>query len=260
MTQTERGPLIEALALTKRIGPDRLALDRLSFLVQAGELYCLLGAQGAGKTTAVNLLLGFARPTSGHARLAGFDPIDRPVDVKQHVSLVSIRSSLYPGMSARQNVEFFTTLGTGRSAPRPAIVDAMRQFGIAERHFETRVAALPQESRLFLWLAITFLRDTPILILDEPSSGLDSRASADLQEYLLDFKRRGKALLLATTDMFLASQVSDRIGILKQGQKIAEQTGSQMLGSSLNELYFDYTGRPPRNDSPARGATHATGG
>lgn len=260
MQTTERGPQIEAIALTKRVGPDRFAVDRLSFLVEAGELYCLLGAQGAGKTTAINLLVGLTRPTSGHARVAGFDPFVRPVDVKQQVSLVSVRNALYPGMSARQNVEFFTTLGTSRSIARPAIVDAMRQYGIAERHFETPVAALPQESRLSLWLAISFLRDVPIIILDEPSFGLDSRASADLQEYLLDFKRRGKALLLATTDMFLASQVSDRIGILKQGQKIAEQSGSQMLGLSLNELYFDYTGRPPRTESRVRGSEHATGG
>ena len=239
--------LIEAIDLSKRFAGDRLALDGLSLQVQAGELYCLLGAQGSGKTTAIGLFLAFWRPTSGQAIVAGVDPANRPVEATRHVSYIRVQASLYDTMTPRQNIEFFTRLGMDEPAPRAAVYDAMRQYGVPERSFDRKVASLPRELRLSLWLAIASLKQTPIIILDEPTSGLDSRASADLQEHLLDFKHQGKAILLATTDVFLASQVSDRIGILKQGRKVAERTRSQMLGLSLSELYFDYVGRPSQS-------------
>lgn len=242
------GVLIEAIDLSKRFGPDRLALDGLNLQVRAGELYCLLGGHGAGKTTAINLFLAFARPTSGRALIGGHDVAHGAVEAKRRISYISARGALYDGMTARQNIEFFTGLGSGtKRLTRTATHDAMRQFGVPDRAFEKKVADIPREIRLLIWLTIASLRETSVVMLDEPTVDLDSRASAELQDHLLEFKRQGKALLLATADVFLASQVSDRIGILKQGRKVAERTGTQMRGQSLTELYFDYVGRPPRN-------------
>ncbi len=252
--------MVEAVNLSKRYGLDRMALDHLNLEIRAGQLYALLGAHGFGKSTAINLFVAFARPTSGRAVVAGLDVAESAVEAKRQISYISARGSLYGNMTARKNIEFFTAVSTSRVVGRTAAYDAMRQFGVPERAFETKVDRVPRELRLLLWLAIAFLRETPILMLDEPTAGLDSKASADLQEHLLDFKRQGKAILLATADVFLATRVSDRIGILKDGQKVAERTRTQMLGQSLNELYFDYVGRPPttgisRNgpvkDSPA---------
>lgn len=243
-SQTPR-TLIDAVDLTKRFG-DRPAVDRLSFEVRSGELYCLLGPEGSGKTTAVNLLMGFTSASEGRALVCGVDPRVHPIEARRQIAFISMHSALYGAISPRRNIEFFTRLALNRPVTRGAAYDAMRQFGIPERSFEKKVSTLPQELRLSLWLAIASLRQTPVIILDEPTFGLDSRASADLQEHLAEFRRQGKAVLLATTDVLLASQIADRIGMLKQGRKVAERTHSQMLGLSLNELHFDYVGRPPR--------------
>jgi ABC-2 type transport system ATP-binding protein len=245
--------MLEAVELSKRFGLDRLALDQLNIQVRPGELYCLLGAHGSGKTTAVNLFLDFYRPTSGRALVDGFEVARFPIDAKRRISFIGGASALYPGMTARQNIEFFTRVAGTRIESRARTYDVLRQFGVPERLFERKVADVPPEIRLLIWLSIASLRETPVLLLDEPTAGLDSRATADLQDHLLDFKRQQKAILLATSDVLLATQVSDRIGILKHGHMVVERTRSQMLGQSLTELYFDYVGRPPRNGAPAHG-------
>jgi len=248
--------MIEAVELSKRFGLDRLALDQLNFQVRPGELYCLLGAHGSGKTTAVNLFLDFYRPTSGRALVDGFDVARSPIEAKRRMSFIGGSAALYPGMTPRQNIEFFTRLA-GSSGSKTRTYDVLRQFGVPERLFERKVADVPPEIRLLIWLSIASLRETPVLLLDEPTAGLDSRATADLQDHLLDFKRQQRAILLATSDVLLATQVSDRIGILKHGQMVVERTRSQMLGQSLTEIYFDYVGRPPRNGAAAHGQAKA---
>ena len=126
----------------------------------------------------------------------------------------------------------------------------MRRVGIPERAFERPARELGRAVPLLLWLAIGLLKDTPILLIDEPTAGLDVYASMDLQETLVEFRERGKALLIATSDVLLAGRIATRIGIMKEGRKTVELTQAELVDRPLHELYLEYMGRPlPR---PAR--------
>ena len=126
VTASPSRPIIEAIDLSKGYGGDQLALDRLNLGVRRGELYCVLGAQGAGKTTALNLFLGFSKPTYGRAWVVGVDPVAEPILARQAIGYIGAQASLYENMTARQNIEFFTRLGTDRDAPRSHVHIAMR--------------------------------------------------------------------------------------------------------------------------------------
>ena len=106
-------PLLEAIDLTKRYEDGVLALDRLNLTVRPGEIYAMLGGNGAGKTTTIHLFLGFIAPTSGEARIAGIATKDHPLEAKHNVAFVSESVSLYPSLTAIQNLDFFTRLGGG---------------------------------------------------------------------------------------------------------------------------------------------------
>jgi ABC-2 type transport system ATP-binding protein len=149
-------------------------------------------------------------------------------------------------MSVLQNLEFFSRLGGSRQPfDRNAARNALRAVGIPERAFDVDLGSLNRETEMLVSFAVAKLRDTPVIVADEPAAGLDSRAAAHLQEQLLEQKEQDKAILIATADVLMASQVADRIAIIKRGKKVAERTRAQVLGLSLAELYLDYVGRPP---------------
>jgi len=256
----DNGFLVEASDLSKRYSENGLVLDALNVGIRPGEVYCLFGANGAGKTTAIHLFLGLVRPTMGRATIAGIDAAHDPVGVRRHVTYISTRASLCPSLTARQNVEFFTHVGTPRkSLGRFECYNAMRRMGIPEDSLEQKVTTLPKETRLQVWLAIAWLRQSPVLLLDDPTTGLDIQALASFQEHLAEFRNEGRATLLATADVFLASQVCDRIAILKNGRTIAERTRAQILVQSLTELYLDYGGRPSAVSRPENRSTVPAG-
>jgi ABC-2 type transport system ATP-binding protein len=232
--------MIEARNLSKRYEDGVLALDALDLKVNPGEIYCLLGANGAGKTTAINLFLNFIEPTGGQAFLNDIDVARDPLEAKKYVAYLSENVMLYGNFTARQNLDFFAKLGGKRRLKKDDYYRVMREVGLPERSFEQRLKEFSKGMRQKLGIAIAMIKDAPALLLDEPTAGLDPKAGAEFLETLIDLKRQGKAILISTHDIFRAKEVADRVGIMKEGRKVMERTREELEHENLERLYLDY--------------------
>lgn len=232
--------MIEARDLTKRYEDGVLALDHLNLRVEDGEIFCLLGANGAGKTTAINLFFDFIQPTGGRAVIDGVDANADPIEAKKRASYVSENVMLYGNFTARQNLEFFTRLSGRTDLTRDDYFMVLRRVGLQERAFEQRVKSFSKGMRQKLGIAIAILKGAPNVLLDEPTSGLDPKAAADFMELLLELKAEGKAIVMSTHDIFRAKAHADRIGIMKEGRLVMVRTREELTGEDLERLYLEY--------------------
>ena len=232
--------MIEAKELTKRYEDGLLALDALCIKVLPGEIYCLLGANGAGKTTTINLFLNFIEPTSGTALINGIEVVARPLEAKRYLAFVSENVMLYGNFTARQNLDFFAKLGGKRGLKRDDYYQVLREVGLQEKAFEQKVKEYSKGMRQKVGIAIAIIRDAPAVLLDEPTSGLDPKAGAEFIDTLEKLRADGKAILMSTHDIFRAKEIADRVGIMKEGRKVMEQTRSQLEHEDLEALYLDF--------------------
>ena len=232
--------MIEAKSLSKRYEDDVLALDALNLKVNPGEIYCLLGANGAGKTTTINLFLGFIEPTEGQAVLNNIEVAKEPLEAKKYVAFVSENVMLYSNFTARQNLEYFAKLGGKRELKKDDYYRVMGEVGLQEKAFEQRIKEFSKGMRQKLGIAIAIIKDSPALLLDEPTAGLDPKAGAEFLETLINLRARGKAILMSTHDIFRSKGVADRVGIMKEGRKVIERTGEELKHENLEQMYLDY--------------------
>jgi len=232
--------MIEAIDLTKRFEDGLLALNRLNLNIQLGQIYCLLGANGAGKTTTINLFFNFIEPTSGIAKINGIDCIKEPLEAKKYAAFVSENVMLYGNFTARQNLNFFTSLAGRKNHKKEDYNAVMWQIGLPERAFEQKVKTFSKGMRQKLGLAIAILKQVPSLILDEPTAGLDPKAAAEFVKLLLTLRDEGKAILMATHDVFRTKQIADIVGIMKEGKLIVELTREDLRKEDLEKLYLKY--------------------
>lgn len=228
--------MIEAIDLTKRYDDGTLALHRVSFKVSAGSVYCLLGANGAGKSTLVNILLNLVRPTSGRALVGASDCNDAHAGARRFLSLVPERIGFYEHLSGVQNLKFFARLSGRLRATSGELRMAMREVRLPERAFDSPLGTYSGLMRQKLALAIARMKRAPALLLDEPTGGLDPAGSAEFLSLLLEMKREGKAILLATHDLTCVREVADRVGILKRGVVILELTRDELHHGDLQKL------------------------
>ena len=231
--------MIEALDLSKRYPNGRLALDALNLRVQAGEIYCLLGAKGAGKTTAVNLLLGFTEPTAGKARIDGIEVAREPLRARQRVSYLADTTAFYRRLTPCENLGFFARLG-GRRAPKHDCEMALREVGLPEPAFHQRLSELTPGMVRKVGIAVALLKETPALLLDQPFSGLDPKSAAELVELVEVLRDQGRALLVTMQDLFWARQLADQVGILQEGRQVLTRTREELRYENLEKLYLDY--------------------
>lgn len=234
--------MIQAINLSKRYEDGLLALDVLNLNVYKGEVYCLLGANGAGKTTAINLFLDFIQPTSGQALINGIDVHKNPLEAKKKLAYVSESVTLYGNLTARQNLEFFAKLSAKRDLKRDDYYMVLREVGLQERAFEQQVKNFSKGMRQKVGIGIAITIDAPAILLDEPTAGLDPKAAAEFLEILNDLRSGGKAILMSTHDIFRAKEIANRVGIMKEGRKIMEHTREELDREELEGLYLDYMG------------------
>jgi ABC-2 type transport system ATP-binding protein len=232
--------MIEAIDLTKRYDETQLALDALNLKVSAGEIYFLLGANGAGKTTIINIFLNFIEPTSGRAFINTIDVTKEPLEAKKYIAYVSEDLMLYGNFTARQNLDFFARLGGKQGLKKDDCYQVLREVGLEEKAFEQKLKEFSKGMRQKVGLAIAIVKDAPAILLDELTSGLDPKVGAELMETLDQLRARGKAILVATHDIFRAKEIADRIGIMKEGRKVMERTREELEQEDLQTLYLDY--------------------
>lgn len=204
----------------------RRVLDGLSLDVGAGEIYALLGGNGAGKSSTLAALLGFLKPRSGPLAVAGVDPATDPARARRSIGYLPESVALYEHLTATENVEYFLALaGVARSAGQ--IAEAFDASGLEGSPRNRRLSGFSKGMRQKVAIALAVARQVPVLLLDEPTSGLDPRAGADFNALLQNVKARGTAVLMVTHDLLGAADCSDRIGFLSGGRIVEEATRTQ---------------------------------
>jgi ABC-2 type transport system ATP-binding protein len=200
---------------------DRTILRGLDLAVHAGEIYALLGANGAGKSTALNLFLGFVRPQSGTVRVQGIDPAADPAKARRQLAYIPENVALYEHLSARENVAYLLHLA-GQAERDAAIGDALSTAGLDPAAHDRRVSGFSKGMRQKVSIGLAVARKVPALLLDEPTSGLDPQATADFHQLLQALRAQGVAVLMVTHDLLGAVDIADRIGFLDRGQMAEE--------------------------------------
>ncbi len=229
--------MIEAADLCKSFGSNK-AVDHVSWLIQPGEVFCLLGANGAGKTTTINMFLNFIQPTSGEARIGGLNVAAHPVETKKKLSYIPEMVTLYPTLSGLENLRFFTRLAQASVDSDVELITILEQVGLTADQARRRVGEYSKGMRQKVGIAITIAKGASALLLDEPTSGLDPKASNDFSELLTTLSVRGVAILMATHDLFRAKESGTRVGIMKHG-RLVESIDTKRLGhSDLEQIYL----------------------
>lgn len=203
----------------------RTVLCGLTLSVAAGEVYALLGANGAGKSTTLAALLGFLAPRAGRIAVGGRSPQSEPEAVRRLVAYLPENVVLYEHLTAMENVRYFLDLaGERRSSAEidAALAEAQLPSDAARR----RVATYSKGMRQKTAIALALLRRTPVLLLDEPTTGLDPGATREFHRLIDALRARGVAILMVTHDLLGAADLADRIGLLAGGRLLHEWRAS----------------------------------
>ena len=234
---TVPAPRIEAEHLTRiwpvPSGEPVRAVDDLSFTVEAGVVYGLLGANGAGKSTTMRMLATLTKPTSGTARLCGHDVQTAPQQVRASLGYLSASSGLPTRVSCREVLALFAGLHRVDDV-EGAVAQAIANFGISEfadRRIETLSTGMRQRVRI----ASAAIHEPPVLILDEPTAGLDLVASDRLLDSILEARDRGASVIFSTHILREAAKICDRIGVIDQGHIKAEGSVDELLAVTDTE-------------------------
>jgi len=215
----------------------RRVIDGLSLALEAGEVYALLGGNGAGKSTTLFAILGLIGRTDGQLTVAGQDPARAPDTVRACVAYLPENVALYPSFTARENVGYFLDLA-GTPRPASAVADAFGAVKLAPDTWDRPVGGFSKGMRQKTAIALALLRQTPLLLLDEPTSGLDPAATRDFHALIGAVAARGVAVLMVTHDLFGAADVAGRIGLLAGGRLAREwQAAAVPPRFDLNALH-----------------------
>ena len=226
--------MIQAGHLRKTYGPT-VVLDDVSLELGAGQGLTLLGANGTGKTTLLRILATLLRPTSGALRVAGADAVKEPDAVRGAIDMVGHGSWVYEDLTALENLRFWAVMG-GHDAGRARLRATLEQVELdasADRRARTVSAGMKRR----LALARVLLGRARLLLLDEPFTGLDRAGRKWLGEFLLSFKARGGALVVATHSFDAGVGVADRVAILSGGRVVLDRPVAELGGEDVRRLY-----------------------
>jgi ABC-2 type transport system ATP-binding protein len=229
--------MLRAENLTKRYD-DFTALNALQLHIEAGEIYCLLGANGAGKSTTIHLFLGFIEPTEGNCWVGGLKVSENKRKIKQFVAYIPENLMLYPHLSGIENVAYFSALADKKYTHKE-LADFLNQAGLQPEAHQKRVSYYSKGMRQKVGIAIALAKNAKALLLDEPTSGLDPQASNEFSQLLLGLKARKMAILMATHDLFRAKQVATQIGIMKAGRLEKSYRESDISLQELENRYLE---------------------
>jgi ABC-2 type transport system ATP-binding protein len=232
--------VIEARELTKQYGT-LTALDRVSVDVAPGEILGFLGPNGAGKSTTVKILTGMIKPTSGSARVAGFDVSTQPIEVKRRIGFVPESGVLYESLSPDEYLELVGCLHHLDAKTRRARADELLDlFGLADRR-DKRLFEFSKGMKQKVVIAAALLHKPDVLFLDEPLDGLDANTAMLVKELLKQLAAQGRTILFCSHILDVVERICSRIVIIDKGRKIAEGSAIELTrqtGAPTLELAF----------------------
>jgi len=239
--------LIETRNLVKRFG-EKVAVNNVSFSVQAGEVFGFLGPNGAGKTTTIKMIVGLLQPTSGTVSVAGYDVQAQPLQAKSSSGYVPDTPNLYAKLSGRELLRF---VGDLYDLDRPRVAqrtdELLRILDLTEAADNT-VDSYSHGMQQKASLAAALMHDPKVLVLDEPTVGLDPKSARLIKDILRQMADRGASVFLSTHILEIAERMCDRIGIINKGELVAVGTMEELrsLGkageASLEDIFLGLTG------------------
>ncbi len=229
--------MLESINLNKKYG-DLAALTDLNLSVAPGDVYCLLGANGAGKSTTINLFLNFIEPTSGEARVNGISVVDHPVETKKYIAYIPENLILYPDLSGFENLSYFSGLAD-KSHDRRHLELLLEKSSLQKEAIHRRVSGYSKGMRQKVGISIALAKEAKALLLDEPTSGLDPKASNEFSDLLKTLSADGIAVLMATHDLFRAQDTGSHIGIMKRGRLLESFNAQEVSLQALEKNYLE---------------------
>jgi ABC-2 type transport system ATP-binding protein len=240
-------PLIETHNLVKRYG-DKVAVNNVSFDVQAGEVFGFLGPNGAGKTTTIKMIVGLLQPTSGTVKVAGYDVQAQPLLAKATSGYVPDTPNLYAKLTGRELLRFVGDLyNLDRQQVAQRTEELLRVLDLTEAADNT-IDSYSHGMQQKASLAAALMHDPKVLVLDEPTVGLDPKSARLIKDILRQMADRGAAVFLSTHILEIAERMCDRIGIINKGELVAVGTMNELrsLGKagevSLEDIFLGLTG------------------
>jgi ABC-2 type transport system ATP-binding protein len=216
--------VVETHGLTKRFGSGVLAVNSIDMSVRRGEVYGFLGPNGAGKTTTLRMLVGLIRPTAGTATVAGHTPGD-PGGLGRIGSLIE-SPGFYPYLSGRENLRVIADLASVKQKRVDEVLEIVELASRAGRKFGTYSTGMKQR----LGVAAALLKDPDLLILDEPTNGLDPQGMAEMRKLIKDIGQGERTVLLSSHLLGEVEQICDRVGVISNGKLVKQSTVQDLLG------------------------------
>ena len=216
-------------------------LKGLDLKLRRGEVYALLGGNGAGKSTTINALLGFVQPANGQVKVCGIDVAADPRAARAMLAYVPESVVLYEYLTARENIAYFLQVAGG-GASAQAIDEALAAVALDPAAWDRRLGGYSKGMRQKVAIALALARSVPVLLLDEPTSGLDPQATSEFNALLQRLRGQGVAIFIVTHDLLSAAEVADRIGFLSGGVISAEYKAHGTARFDVRELYRRYGG------------------
>lgn len=228
--------MLKAINLTKTYGKHQ-ALSDLNLSVDKGEIFCLLGQNGAGKTTTINLFLGLIEATSGKAQINGETVTPNSYKTTQMIAYIPEVVQLYGNLSGLENLNFFSRLA-GFKYSNSELANFLVKAGLQESAHQNKLASYSKGMRQKVGIAIALSKNADYIFMDEPISGLDPKATLEFTKICKELSNEGKAIFMATHDIFNAVNVGTKIGIMKEGKLVHTSDTDAITAEELQDLYL----------------------
>ena len=228
--------IIETTDLTKKYG-DFVAVDSLNLQIKPGEIFGLLGPNGAGKTTTILMLLGLTEPTSGQVQVLGFDPTRQPLSIKSRAGYIPDQVGFYDELTAQENLVYIAKLnGLSRHETSQRIDEALKKVGLTNVASQ-RVGTFSRGMRQRLGVADVLIKKPELIIMDEPTQGLDPELAHDFLDLIRELSDTGITILLSSHLLHQVQEVCDRVGLFHKGKMVLEGTVPELSQEVLGAEY-----------------------
>jgi ABC-2 type transport system ATP-binding protein len=256
---------VEVVEVSKRFGrsgrrtllrrtakKDKLALDRVSLQVDGARITGILGANGSGKSTLIRILATLLTPDAGRATVFGYDVVTEAAAVRRHINRVSVEASFFKEMSPWENMLYAARLyGSGGQGTRARVEATLERLGLPLDTLDRPMKQLSRGQQQKVAIARSFLTSPSLLLMDEPTTGLDPRSKREVQELVTSIRRdRAATVLLCTHDLQEAEVLCDRVIVIDQGRVLAEGTPAELIrwhagveAGTLEDAFMRLTGK-----------------
>ncbi len=249
--------MIEFENVTRKYGR-KVAVANLNLAVPAGELFAFLGPNGAGKTTTIRMLVGLLRPNSGKIRVCGHDTVTETRQATRFLGYVPDESQLYDKLSGREFLRFVAEMrGLAREETEESIDRESRQFGLGE-FLDDLIESYSHGMKQRLVFGSALLHDPPVLVVDEPTVGLDPKSVRLVKDLMRTRVRSGRTVFMSTHTLSIAEEIADRIGIINHGHlnflgSLDElRNDSSLQQRSLEQVFLQLTAEDDLQESAGR--------